>query len=117
MTNKNTALYLDCKDAIERSIAIHYHDNRLDTTHAVADVLANFDVQRVQDILANTVLHKLWDGRISADNKLWAKNVLSPEDTDVTACSHYLVVENPHTGLFDLFLTEFRKKAGGGETP
>ena len=62
-----------CKEAIEQAINAHYGDKRLDTGSAVKEVVEKFGPDRVQYVLANTVRHKEWDGRISRDNKAWAK--------------------------------------------
>ena len=64
-----------CKEAIEQTISAHYAENRLDTEAAVKDVLEKFGTERVQFILANTIQRKNYDGRISQDNKAWAKNI------------------------------------------
>ena len=63
-----------CKEAIAQTISAHYAENRLDTEAAVKDVLEKFGTERVQFILANTIQRKNYDGRISQDNKAWAKN-------------------------------------------
>lgn len=63
-----------CKEAIEQTISAHYAENRLDTEAAVKDVLEKFGAERVQFILANTIQRKNYDGRISQDNKAWAKH-------------------------------------------
>ena len=70
-----------CKEAIEQTISAHYAENRLDTEAAVKDVLEKFGAERVQFILANTIQHKNHDGRISQDNKAWAKTIPMPEDS------------------------------------
>ena len=54
-----------CKEAIEQAVSRHYRNNRLDAEAAVNDVLERFGPDRVQYVLANTVRHKEWDGRIS----------------------------------------------------
>ena len=68
-----------CKEAIEQTISAHYAENRLDTEAAVKDVLEKFGAERVQFILANTIQHKNRDGRISQDNKVWAKTIPMPD--------------------------------------
>ena len=98
-----------CKEAIEQAINTHYGDNRLDTEAAVRDVLEKFSPERVQYILANTVLKKDFDGRISRDNKAWAKTIPMPEDEDTFRHSAYLVVDKVNPGLTDLFLKQARK--------
>jgi antirestriction protein ArdC len=93
-----------CKNAIEKAIADHYGDNRL-SDEGARSVLAEFGAERVQYILANTVQHKDWDGRISNDNKEWAKTVPICAEN-----SEHFIVEKAHTGLMDLFLTQTRKE-------
>lgn len=100
-----------CKDAIEQAIGDHYADNRLDTAAAVQQVVDAFGYDRTLYVLAVTVQHKDWDGRISRDNKDWAASIPVFEDrTDGSADRNvYLVVDKAHPGLTDLFLKEARK--------
>lgn len=70
-----------CKEAIETAISEHYRDNRLGKEAAMA-VIDAFGMDRTLYVLANTVRHKDWDGRISHDNKAWARTVPVYEDTD-----------------------------------
>lgn len=62
---------VSCKDAIEAAIRDNYHDNRLDTA-AVGQVAEQFGQERMLYVLAATVRHFDYDGRISRDNKRWA---------------------------------------------
>lgn len=71
--------------------------------------MEKFSPERVQYILANTVLKKDFDGRISRDNKAWAKTIPMPEDEDTFRHSAYLVVDKVNPGLTDLFLKQTRK--------
>ena len=98
-----------CKEAIEQAISAHYAENRLDTEAAVKDVLEKFGAERVQFILANTIQHKNHDGRISQDNKAWAKTIPMPEDSDASRHCAYLVVDGVNPGLTDLFTRPVRK--------
>ena len=100
-----------CKEAIEQTISAHYAENRLDTEAAVKDVLEKFGTERVQFILANTIQHKNHDGRISQDNKAWAKTIPMLEDSGASRHSDYLVVDQVNPGLTDLFTRQFRKVA------
>lgn len=100
-----------CKEAIEQAISAHYAENRLDTEAAVKDVLEKFGAERVQFILANTIQHKNHDGRISQDNKAWAKTIPMPEDSGASRHCAYLVVDQVNPGLTDLFTRQFRKVA------
>ena len=99
----------DCKEAIEQAISDHYRENRLDTESAVKDVLEKFGPERVQFILANTIRYKDSDGRISRDNKVWAKTIPMPEDSDTSRHYAYLVVDQINPGLTDLFTRQARK--------
>lgn len=101
---------ISCKEAIEHSIAAHYGNNRLDPA-CVKPVIERFGYERVFYVLANTVRQKDFDGRISQDNKAWAKTITVCEDPDGFGCNRnvYFVVDRPHTGLTDLFLTQVRK--------
>mgnify|MGYP005945403765 CR=1 FL=1 len=100
-----------CKEAIEQTISAHYAENRLDTEAAVKDVLEKFGTERVQFILANTIQRKNYDGRISQDNKAWAKTIPMLEDSGASRHSAYLVVDQVNPGLTDLFTRQFRKVA------
>ena len=100
-----------CKEAIEQAIADHYRDNHLDI-EAVHQVSAQFGYDRLFYVLANTVRQKDFDGRISRDNKAWAKTVPVYENPDGFGCDRnvYFVVNRSHPGLLDLFLTLARKE-------
>ena len=100
-----------CKEAIEQAIGDHYADNRLDTAAAVKQVVDAFGYDRTMYVLAVTVQHKSWDGRISDSNKQWAASVPVIEDkTDGSADQNvFLVVGQAHPGLIDLFVRETRK--------
>ena len=100
-----------CKEAIEQAISAHYAENRLDTEAAVKDVLEKFGTERVQFILANTIQRKNYDGRISQDNKAWAKTIPMLEDSGASRHCAYLVVDQVNPGLTDLFTRQFRKVA------
>ncbi len=100
-----------CKEAIEQAIGDHYADNRLDSAAAVQQVVDVFGYDRTMYVLAVTVQHKNWDGRISDSNKQWAASVPVFEDkTDGSADQNvFLVVDKAHPGLTDLFVREARK--------
>ena len=59
----------------------------------------------------NTIQRKNYDGRISQDNKAWAKNIPTLEDSGVSRHCAYLVVDQVNPGLTDLFTRQFRKVA------
>ena len=102
---------VDCKNAIEDAIADHYRDNRLDTS-CVNEVIDRFGMERVAFVLANTVQDKDWDGRISAENKAWAKEAPVPNDYNAWGGrrTHEYVFTHAHPGLIKLFVNCFRKE-------
>ncbi len=100
-----------CKQAIESAMREHYRDNSL-SREAAQQVIARFGLDRVQYILANTVRQIDWDGRISPDNKAWAKNIPVYEDKDHWGNDRNLdFVVASHPGLTDLFTTQVRREA------
>ena len=69
-------------------------------------------MERVAFVLANTVQDKDWDGRISADNKAWAKEAPVPNDYNAWGGrrTHEYVCTQAHPGLINLFVNSFRKE-------
>ena len=55
------------------------------------------------------IQHKNHDGRISQDNKAWAKTIPMPEDSGTSRHCAYLVVDEVNLGLTDLFTRQARK--------
>ena len=105
-----------CKQAIEAAIREHYLNNRLGK-EAAQQVIDQFGLERVQYVLANTVRQKDWDGRISPDNKAWAKNISVYEDRKHWGDDRNLdFVVASHPGLTDLFTTQVRREAKELET-
>ena len=49
------------------------------------------------------------DGRVSRDNKAWAKTIPMPEDSGTSRHCAYLVVDEVNLGLTDLFTRQARK--------
>ena len=99
---------VSCKDAIEAAIRDNYHDNRLDTA-AVGQVAEQFGQERMFYVLAATVRHFDYDGRISQDNKRWANTIPVYENKDGMGGDRSVqFVVCSHPGLTDLFLTQAR---------
>ena len=100
-----------CKQAIEAAIREHYRDNSLGREGA-QQVIEQFGLERVQYVLANTVRQMDWDGRISPDNKAWARNISVYEDKNHWGDDRNLdFVVASHPGLTDLFTTQVRREA------
>ena len=101
---------ISCKDAIEAAIRDNYHDNRLDTA-AVGQVAEQFGQERMLYVLAATVRHFDYDGRISRDNKRWANTIPVYENKDgMDSDRSVQFVVCSHPGLTDLFLTGARRE-------
>ena len=85
---------VSCKDAIERTIAEKFDGYRLPKETA-EEVIKEYGIERVSYVLANTVRHKIQDGRFSPDNKEWAKEI-EPyamwENRDLVVDSHPAVL-------------------------
>lgn len=98
-----------CRNAIDTAIADHYRNNSLGSG-AVKQVVGQFGYDRTLYVLANTVRQKDWDGRISHDNKAWAKTIPVFDDKDDWGGDRRceFVVDKAHTGLMDLFTTQAR---------
>ena len=100
-----------CRQAIEAAIREHYRDNSLGKEGS-QQVIEQFGLDRVQYVLANSVRQMDWDGRISPDNKAWAKNIPVYEDKDHWGNDRNLdFVVASHPGLTDLFTTQVRREA------
>ena len=101
---------VSCKDAIEAAIRDNYHDNRLDAA-AVGQVAEQFGQERMLYVLAATVRHFDYDGRISRDNKRWANTIPVYENKDgMDSDRSVQFVVCSHPGLTDLFLTGARRE-------
>lgn len=101
---------VSCKDAIEAAIRDNYHDNRLDTA-AVGQVAEQFGQERMLYVLAATVRHFDYDGRISRDNKRWANTIPTYQNGDgMDGDRSVQFVVSSHPGLTDLFLTQARRE-------
>lgn len=96
---------LSCREAIDRAISENYRENSLNVKKAVQEVLEQFEVERVQLVLAVTIQNKDWDARISHENKAWAQAVLMSVDDENDYSD---LVLNAHSGLINLFVDQFR---------
>ena len=102
---------VDCRNAIEKSIADHYKDNRLDAA-SVKEVIDRFGMERTAFVLAATVQDKDWDGRIDTRNKEWAKTIPVPNDLSPYGDkrTREFVCSQAHPGLINIFVNCFRKE-------
>ncbi len=101
--NASLSANIACKTAIEAAISEHYNDYHLNAVSAVKDVVRQFGYKRTFYILANTVQALDHDGRISRQNKEWARTIPIPEDK-----REYFMVTGSHPGLLNIFLNTAR---------
>lgn len=91
----------DCARAIEKAIAENYRNNVLND--CAQPIIEKYGFNRVNWVLANTVLQNKEDGRFSEDNKRWARAFHIPRE-DVNW--HFSVESHP--GLTNLLIGQAR---------
>ncbi len=96
-----------CKEAIEKAVYDNYDCWKLNAKTAMEQVAAQFTPERIKYVLSATVQQKVFDERISSDNKAWAKDI--PVADEPNRCRY--VVDRCHPGLTDLFVKKFREEA------
>lgn len=103
---------MGCRDALEKAIHESYHDYCLDTGKAAAQVAAQFGMERMAYVLANTVRAFDHDGRISRDNKAWAQTIPVCADADEWGHerSRYFLVSRVNPGLVNLLVSRVREE-------
>ena len=103
-----------CKDSIEFAISRYYHINgyTLDTKSCAKELIQEYGLDRVAYVMANTLLYKRYDGRISPENLNWARTlsvVYEPIEAGRGTVNARYVVSSCNTGLTDLLATRIRK--------
>lgn len=101
-----------CKTAISDAIRKNYNNNILDTKTALKELTESFSLERIVVITAVSLRDKDWDGRISRENKAWAKAFPFPKDIDDWGSDRNIVyaISETHPGLLDLFANAVRKE-------
>lgn len=101
-----------CKAAITDAVAKYYSDNVLHSADALKELTKNFSLERIAVVTAVSLRDMDWDGRISRDNKEWAKSVPFPKDIDDwnRDRSSVYAVSDVHPGLLNLFADTVRKE-------
>ena len=102
--NASHDLNVECARAINKALSEHYSDNRMDTAAASKDVVGKFGFERTMYVLASTVRHFDYDGRVSRKNKNWALTIPIYDDKQMRA--YYLVTSHP--GLTDMLVDQVR---------
>jgi len=105
-----------CKQAIETAIRENFDGMRLNHD-CFKPVLAEYGLERVEWVLANTLQQKEYDGRFSHSNKEWAKTIFIPESkTAYYDLRRQFVVES-HPAVLDGFLSIIRREQTAREQP
>ncbi|MGL4791517.1 MAG: DUF3849 domain-containing protein [Anaerotignaceae bacterium] len=114
--NNNTEQYIfshaanvDCKNAIEKAIKENYDGYRLGE-NVVNSVIEEFGFDRVKYVLSHTVQHYNYDGRISGDNKAWAKETFVPVDEIMGLDRRREFLINSSIGLVDIVINQYKKE-------
>ena len=94
---------VECKDAIEKAIAEKFDGYTLPRDTAEG-VIRQYGKERVEIVLANTIMHLSHDGRFSPDNKEWAKSLVPSADWQTR---DYLVTSHP--AVLDGFTNQTRR--------
>ena len=92
-----------CAQAIDKAVQdSNFQLYHYDLPTAARTVIKEHGAERVQNVLAHILRHYDWDGRLSANNKEWAKGF------DLPRLSRPIVV-NTHLAVLDGFINEVRK--------
>lgn len=90
----------DCRDAIENAIARNYDGLRLNTNAAIREVREQFGDKRLTRVTASLIVNRPHDGRISAENMVWAEK---------NATTRKVYTNRTHSGLLDIFAARLRE--------
>ena len=94
---------VECKDAIEKAIAEKFDGYTLPRDIAEG-VIRQYGKERVEIVLANTIMHLSHDGRFSPNNKEWAKSLVPSVDWQTR---DYIVTSHP--AVLDGFTNQARR--------
>ncbi len=87
-----------CAKLMKEQISEHYKNNSLNTQAVLENVVEQFGVERTKMILANSIDYFSNDGRISNQNKEWAKEVQIP-DNGINHTHQYAIEQQ---GMIDM---------------
>lgn len=97
------ALRVECKESIENVITELYDGMHLPEEAAVR-IVGQHGTERVQYVLANTIRLLDHDGRVSADNKEWAKGIVPH-----TEYWNRDMMVTSHPGIVNVFVDQTRR--------
>ncbi len=106
-----------CKEAVEAAIRDNYDGMRLNKA-CLGPVVKEYGYERLEWVLANTVRHMPYDGRISRSNREWAEGFAVPGRCSSGRDFGVEFIVMSHPGLVDLFINiERRERAAEKESP
>lgn len=96
-------LNMDCAIAIDEAIAeSHNNQHSYKLSDALSTIINDFGIERVTWVVAATIQHYNYDGRLSNINKEWAKEFSIPD----IKCADYLL--KTHLAVLDGFVNKLR---------
>ena len=107
-----------CKKSIADAIHNNYNGYRIDTETALKQLSGTFPLERIATVMAVTIREHDYDGRISRDNKEWAKSFPFPRNIDNWGVDRNTAffIDSVHPGLLDLFADAVRKELALSKT-
>jgi hypothetical protein len=107
MFHCSRTLNVECANSIGKAIRdCHDGENHYDFGTALEAVSAQYGMERVQMVLANTMERMPWDGRFSAANRQWGKGIELPDQTGQNQAAYVCMA---HSALLDGFINRVRK--------
>lgn len=102
---ESSAANMDCRQAIDNIIKSNYDGYRLGKDLA-KQIISEYGIDRTAYVIANSIQLKDTDGRISRENKAWAKEIFIPDEKH----SRFMYLIEAHSGLLDLFANQYRRE-------
>ena len=99
---------VECKNSIKKAIAQNFDGLRLGKNTA-EKVISEFGYDRVNFVLANSVQQKSHDGRISRENKEWAKSFYISPDKIQGFDKRLEFAVDSHPAVLDGFINQARR--------
>ena len=102
----------ECSMAISEAANSNYSDNTFNSAAALKKVAAEFSLERIAVVVAVSIRDKDHDGRLSKENKAWAKSVPFPKDMDDWGRDRnsLCAVQDVHPGILNIFADAVRKE-------
>ena len=101
-----------CREAISEAANSNYSDNTFNSAAALKKVAAEFSLERIAVVVAVSIRDKDHDGRLSKENKAWAKSIPFPKDMDDWGRDRnsLCAVQDVHPGILNMFADAVRKE-------